>query len=653
VAFSSRISTVPTSPALLRVLATAVLTCAACTSPPPEPQPGCNPLVGDDCRTPFPSSFYEIPDVTSATGVREHLPDDFLQVSGATPLSAQRLNLRDGASPGSPFIVYFQDGVDASQLPGPDDLAPTVGADSPIVVLDMVTGARLPVWAELDALAGTGQRQALLIHPAVRLATDSHYAIALVGLRDAKGKTLAPAPFRALRDGAPLNDALTAMKPRMDEVFAALEAAGVARGKLTLAWDVHTGSDEDQTRHLVGMRDTALPLVPTLGWTVTTQTDFTVAEDPNRLREVTGTFTVPWFLSGSGPADPLQLDATGTPVQNGLGTANFVIEIPRCAETATAPLPVLYFGHGLFGDAHDELDTAYERYMNQYLCMVQIATDWIGLAAADLTTLPDAIGTDLNQLTIITDRIQQAHVNAQVLTRLFATRMKDDPAFAVGGQPVTDGKQLYYFGISDGGIQGGTYMALSEDVQRGVLNVPGGEWDLLIFRSTDFNIIHPLLSIVLPDAMDQQLLIALLQPEFDFSDPINFAPHLLHDPLAGSVAKDILVQEGIADAQVTNLSTRVLVRTMGLTGLDLEQSVYDVSTAAAPLPSAYTQWDVSPSPLPPASDTALMNDNQTHEGVRRLPAVEAQIKAFLAPGGVVTDQCAMKPCVYPSAPTTP
>ena len=133
--------------------------------------------------------------------------------------------------------------------------------------------------------------------------------------------------------------------------------------------------------------------------------------------------------------------------------------------------------------------------------------------------------------------------------------IKNDPALVVGAAPVTDGSQIYYYGISDGGIQGGTYMGLSEDVTRGALNVPGSEWSLLIQRSTDFANLQQILDIEYADPLDQQLLLALIQPEWDFTDPIGFAPHLIASPLPSTPAKRILVQEAIHDAQVTNLST--------------------------------------------------------------------------------------------------
>ena len=634
-----------------RILAVSLALAAGCADdPPPEPAAGCNPLVGDDCLSPFPSSFNEVVDPTSPTGFRVALDEATLPVPRHSPaLSAARLDRHDGISPATPFVVYFKAGVDPAQLPTLDTLGASVMPSSAVQVIDFATGARVPVFAELDANAFEGQRKSLIIRPMTRLAPATRYVVALVGLNDAAGQPLAPVPFVALRDKQPLSKALAALSSSYEEIFAMLDGAGVPRASLTLAWDVTTASDADATSHLLQMRDTALAMVPSLTWTITSNMD--TPADPNRLRQIIGTFQVPSYLESDTLASVLHEDATGKPVLRGLGTANFVVDIPQCALTATGPLPVLVFGHGLFGTAPDELATAYEKQLGNYLCMIQIGTDWIGLANYDFTTLANNVLPDFNQIHIVTDRLQQSHVNAQVLTRLFLTRMKDDPALQVGGKAVTDGSEVYYYGISDGGIQGGTFMALSQDVTRGVLNVPGCEWSLLMFRSQDFAPLQSLLSGVLPDPFDQEILLAMMQPEFDYTDPASFAPHLLGTPLPGSPAKHILVQESINDAQVSNVATRVLVRTIGLPGMDLETPVFGVTEMRAPLASAYTQWDITPTPIPPAGNTPAEADNGAHEGIRRLVDLESQLKAFLTPTGQVTQTCAGK-CVCNKAAGT-
>src|SRR5712671_5663356 len=120
----------------MRIAWVAVL--AACSSPPAEPAPGCNPLVGDDCLSPFPSSFNEVADSSSPTGVRLAIDESVLPTPhGSVPLSATRVNHHDGISPSTPFVVYFADGVDVSQLPTLATLELSVQPDSAVQVIEM------------------------------------------------------------------------------------------------------------------------------------------------------------------------------------------------------------------------------------------------------------------------------------------------------------------------------------------------------------------------------------------------------------------------------------------------------------------------------------------------------------------------------------
>ena len=106
-----------------------LLLCAACSDnkkpaatgggdAPPEVAEGCNPLVADDCLTPFPSAVHEIADTSTKTGYRVHLTPSTMPVQNdGIALDPARMNARDGFSPSLPFIVYFKAGVDATQLP--------------------------------------------------------------------------------------------------------------------------------------------------------------------------------------------------------------------------------------------------------------------------------------------------------------------------------------------------------------------------------------------------------------------------------------------------------------------------------------------------------------------------------------------------------
>jgi hypothetical protein len=630
----------PLAWALLLVLAACDEDVALAPDAPPAGPPTCNPVIGDDCLTPFPSSYFEVAAATP-TGVQVALPEAILPKSRTgMGLRPDRLNAKDGFSPSTPFIVYFAAGVDATQLPTADDLAISVTPTSPVQIIDYTTGARVPLFAELDAnVLQDADRQGLLIHPMERLQPNRRYIVALVGVRDKSGKPLAPAPFTALRDRAPLTSALQALAPRYEEIFAKLGSVGLTRGALTLAWDVVTASDAQATSHLVAMRDQALALVDQ--GQVTYRVD-SVKETPNeahRLRELQLTISGPNFLTSSLPDAMMSFDADGQPAINGTRDVPVTIEVPRCAATATKPLPYVVFGPGLFGTAKATLAMPVFADVSDRFCMILIGTDWIGLSTEDVGILATYVLPDLNKVYIITDRLQQAHVNFQVMQRLFAKAIKDDDALKVDGHAITDGKEVYYFGVSNGGVQGGTFMALSPDVTRGVLNVPGCEWSLMIWRSTQFNPINPLLGNLYPDPLDRQLLVAASQAEWDYADPASFARHLLADPLPGAPMKHILVQESIGDAQVPNLATRILARTMGLKGLDLTQHVYGVDEVGGPLDSAYTQWNSNPSPLPPTTDVPAPSDNGAHNAIQGFLPLQDQIQRFYKPDGRIESTC--------------
>jgi len=53
------------------------------------------------------------------------------------------------------------------------------------------------------------------------------------------------------------------------------------------------------------------------------------------------------------------------------------------------------------------------------------------------------------------------------------TSLVKDPAFTFNGKSVIDPTRRYYDGNSQGGIAGNVIMAVSQDLQQGVLGVPG------------------------------------------------------------------------------------------------------------------------------------------------------------------------------------
>jgi hypothetical protein len=621
-----------------------LLLAIACGGPHPPPHtPGtCNPLIGDPhaCLNPWPTSYFQVDDTTSATGFRNQIPTAAMPKNvGGKPIDPARLNRLDGFSPSTPLVLYFSQGVDPTGLATVNDFSPSLKPDAAIQLFDMTTGERIDSFAELDANAtGMNDRQALIVRPQQRLKPGTKYAVAVLGLK-AKDGSMIPAPdaFVQARDNLlTQTSALWTMKDRYDALFTFLGTQGLTRGQLTLAWDFMTASEDMITGRLVRMRDRALAAA-TFDYRVDLVQDFDAG---SIARQIEGTFTSPSFLSSDAGTATLPADAGPDPAIIAQQPFPFAASIPRCAKTATGPLPIMIYGHGFLGSAANALaqDPSVADIGNQ-LCMVQVATNWLGLTSNDLTALATVVIPDFSRFPILTDRLMQAQVNTVVLTRLAAMKLKDDPAFKLGGTAVTDGSQLNYLGISLGGIEGTTFMALSPDIVRGVTNVAGGNWNLIMSRSGDFGTFSLLLKDHLPDKLDQQLAFAVVQSMFDETDPVSYAPHLLSNPLHGAMAKKILLQESEGDAEVPNLATRLLARTEGITGLSpAVTGVPGITDMAAPLDSAYVQFDTHPTPLPADTNVAAA-DNGAHDACHRLPVAIQQMQAFLKPDGAVQQFC--------------
>ncbi len=649
-----------------RTVAAGLLCLLGACQPAPEPQPpvepplpaGCNPLgggPGEDCFLPFPSSFYGSlaadgrPELSFPTGV---LPTSLQSV----PLDASLFRERDGYSPATPLLAYFParpGRLDGGNLPGPGHVGESLLPGSPVQLYAFDSGERVPLLVEIDQNASPGERQALVIYPQLRLRPGTRYVVAITGLTSGD-KPVAPlSGFLALRDGRlDAGSVRSSQRQRYEEIFAFLARQGLPRASLQLAWDFQTATDRSTSLRLVRMRDAAFAFKPPAGSPAALVIDKTLERPstrPELFRQLYGRLHAPSFLTDD-TAGRLGRGPDGEPGLRGLGQFPLTIHIPTCAEKAMSPVPVLIYGHGLFGSGQSELDGSLLRDLANRLCMIQIATDWIGLSAPDRNFVITKVLRDFNNLAQLTDRLQQAQVNFAYLARLIASgALADLPELSAMGRLLADKSRIYYYGISNGGIQGLTLLALSPQLGRAALCVPGGFWSQMIWRSSNFRMFGDLLAGAYPDPLDRQVLIAMSQSLWDASDPATYAAHVLRDPLPGAGGpKRVLYQEGIGDAQVPNLATRAMVRTMGLSLLGLpSEAVFGVGQVLMSAESAYVQYDIGQNPRPGDTNVPPERDNLVHRSIARLEAAKSQLDAFLREDGRAFDTCAPRACSFP------
>lgn len=629
-------------------LAVLLLVGAACSEekpetnlPPLEVPEGCNPIAAEnDCLLPFPSDYFLAEDSALPSGRRVKLTEAAkLKAQSGTRFDFTELHPADGWSHGTQILALFPGGVDAPQLPSVSN--PTAATDGPTVLLDAQRGEGVLHLAEVDPRAPGDDRRALLLRPLVRLRNQARYIVALRGLK-AKDGSLVPTPegFRRIRDGLTKGDPLLApLAQRYEqEIFPALEAAGVPRAELQLAWDFTTQSQENVTRDMLDARRLALEALEATPPTVSVS-EVKDDVDANIARRITGTLRVPLFLESAQPGALLARDAQGRVRQNGEVEVPFTLQIPRSVwGQSVAPVRLLQYGHGFFG-GRGEADGSFVRPFIQATKMVVLTVDWWGMSSADAPGVLAAMGGDPGQALRFTDRVHQAMVNQIAATQAARTTLKDIAALQDNGVLVYEPEQTYFYGCSQGHILGGTYLALSPHITRGVLSVGGADFSLMMFRARPFGLFLNAIAQTVPDALDQQKFAALLQTGFDRIDPLTYAPHVLTSPYPSApTARRLLVQYGLGDAQVPNVATELHARALGLVQqLPATREVPALSRQQGALEgSALVQLDfLLPEPLPGTVADLPSEDNAVHEGVRRDAAGRDQVDRFLRPDGRV------------------
>ena len=616
----------------------------------------CNPLGGQGCLLPWPSMIYTKADATSSTGYRLDLPRDGMPMNAdGIIIEPDVFNRWDGFSAIAPMLAMFPTGVSAEGLPtwkNPDEsLAPT----SPIVLVNIETGERVPLFAEVDQNTVDITKRALIIRPLARLRPSSHYAVGIRNtVKAADGSPLErPEAFAALADGEDFSHPRFAtLEKTAPQMFAALEAAGLPKTDLVLAWDFVTVSDEFLRSDLTAMREQALPAIGENGASLT----FTATPQTNTAttyKRYLGTFKTPDFLTnGEADSSVLRRDASGKPIAMGMRDARFAAVIPACVATAALPRPTIVFGHGLFGSAEEYLSDDFVLQLAQDHCFVVVAGDIIGLTSRQLALAPLAVN-DLNRGPQIVEKLAQSVIDFIALESVARGPMAAAPEFQYNGQRVIDPSRTYYLGGSLGGIMGNTFMAYDPNITKGVLAVPGGNWSMLFERSTAWHLLMGAAQGAYEDPELYQLNLAMsLGMGFEPYDPMTTAAHVTKDPLFGNPAKNILIWYAVGDCLVTNIATEMVAREMGLQmTAPTVKTPWGITTSEAPLANGITIYDEKPSPMPADTNVPPKEDNGTHSGVNKNPANLRQVQRFLLED-VVVDECKLAGAPAPCDCTT-
>ena len=601
---------------------------------------GCSPL-GDpkgrgQCMYPWPSDLATVIDPTTVTGRRVHYDAELLPKNGKMqPFAVDDItNDVDGFSPNSQIRFAFADGV-GGDLVGIDDIGRSLADDATIVLIDVETGERWPYFAELDATAQPGEPMTVFVRPAKRLGYDRHYAVGVRGLTDAGGAAIVPSPlFRALRDelGTDLPQ-LEAMREEQELVFAALTKAGVVRGELQLAWGFHTASQERMQSDLVAISPQVAAQAGKgdLGYVID---EIEKNPSPGLARVLRGHFTVPSCLAGdSGPGSVMKRTPEGAPDCSGTSEAPFYIGVPQAVWDKGTPVPFVVYGHGLLGTGEEAISIA-ERAPS----VIVAGTDFWGMAQEDVPRILQAFSDNFVGGNTVPDRLLQSAVNFTTLAYLGQGGFMDEPEMQVEVDGVMtsliDPSSVQYLGGSQGGIMGGTVVAMAPNLQRGILVVGGANYSLMIWRSSAFSALSDAWKLSHADPQEREFLFALVQSAFDRADPSILAELITH-PLGGGDPKRLFLIESIGDSQVPNIASETMARSFEMPLLTPSpKPVWGAPESADPVQegSALLLVDTKLGPLPPTGNLPPDGDNGAHGAAVDDPALIEVIERFFFKG---------------------
>lgn len=640
---------------------------------PEELNPDCDPLMEFHCSLPWPSNLYLEENATTETGVALRFGATTLPANAQQKhIDAAQFNTLDGYGPSSPILFHFAN-LDRSGWATENNMAPSVQANAQALLLRVNSDGTLtpiPYWVEEDLLNKDEANRIVFLRPAQILEEGTRYIVAFRNLKDKSGAAIArSAAFEALATGATAKRSdLAGRQARFDEIFGLLATHGVAKDDLTLAWDFVTASSSTLHGPMLSMRDTALAALEGEEDLLTITTIDAYQRDnpadPNYDTRIAfqfyGTFRAPNFMRPAPTGKDgtlLNLDANGVPQQDGWREEEVWIRIPWSAVGSDAdPAGLIQYGHGLNGKG-SQVRGGFNNRVAQEYNYIHFASDWTGMSEDDLPGIIGAV-SDFSNFRWLSDRMHQGIIEFVVLARI----MRD--VFPTLDETVTnevqvDSERMFYTGISQGGIYGATYVAVSPDINYGHLGVPGSNYSILLQRSVDFDSFNLLVKGTYKTSTNIAISLTAIQNLWDTSDPNSYYRHLSVDPFEGNDPKAVMLTPAKGDWQVSPLTTLIVANSgvgvsvmegwgRDITHMGLTETPYTVD-GENHVGSAIVLYDLG-NPWPEPGNITHKDDlGDPHGTPRYFPEHQEQMIHFLEQNGEVIDVCNGNGCHFSRA----
>lgn len=630
------------------------------------PNEDCNPAGESvDCFYPFPSDAFR---VEGEGGARIELPEGARLVYDDEPLQLDLQNPIDGYSIHPPIFADLGEVLDEEQLIfHTDDLSKTTQSDSPALVLNAETGEAVAHFMELDHTVSASQRTLLQIRLLKALDENTRYIVAIQGLKNSEGETIDRLEsFDRLAFSKNYKFFADAQKHTRENILPQLEDFGVNLDDVQLAWDFTTRTNVSARYEIESMISQSVDWMDDNALNITSIEikRYLDLEDPDLDPEaerhehlhykISATVDVPLFLTDATPNGRMLFDDDGLPRYEETYALPFDILIPHSVVENGKSVGTVQFGHGFFGSTAEMYNSFLPEFINAHE-MISVGIDWWGLSGDDQGPIIGHLTGDGSNVFNFTERLSQSYVNQTVLARAVRqitdtfTGEIDEDTIPIGALMENDHHAFY--GISLGHILGSAAIAVSPEIQKGILSVGGGSFSFIMSRAKPFSALFSLVNNKLSDRKDAQKFVAMASIAMEKIDPITYADQLLKNTFDGNeISRQILAQVGLGDPDVPTLSSLVWTRSAGI---PISQPAPDYFAA---------DFDVQMTTLPDSKSLMMIFDfelegeipgtyakfggesNNVHGGVRAFPKGQIQVKNLIL-NQDISDVCNGDVCI--------
>ncbi len=534
----------------------------------PNAEGPCDPIDPSHCMYPFPSNLYLTADAARATGFTLDFGNALPKNLDDKPIESAPYKRLDGYGVGTPILTGAFPDIDYTGLATEFDTAPSLAADAPILWFEDTgtTLVRVPYFVDKDVTETDPAKRVLVVRPAAIMKEGTRYVVAFRNVKNTAGATIAPSEAFAAFKAGTASGASATRQAGFDAVFADLTAAGVDKASLQLAWDFTTASCDALHGTMQHMISDAFATTGESGPALV-DIEVEVLEHETWALEIRGNIEVPHYMKPtpmygtSGDVWIFNDGPDGKPVQNGTRKAPFWIRVPKSAipaeGEAAIPHALVMYGHGQNGEGTQVRSGTFGRIAQDYH-YIYFATDMWGMAEEDVSGIIDML-FDLSGFPRMADRLHQGMLNHVLLARSMREHLPALAAITERGIAI-DKTRLYYTGISQGGIYGATVVALSPDMQRGHLGVPGNNYGFLLSRSRNFAPFFIGLESGYPERWRQLTVIPTIELLWEQGDPVSYMRHLHDSPFPGQGPNEVLLAPAKGDVQVPVTSNEWVAR---------------------------------------------------------------------------------------------